>query len=89
LQINTTTGDYNFIRCIDGFTLSGKGTVTTANSIVTLTDKKSDRQITASFNLGQLTGSAVVTLIPAPGISETYKLNDTESRGKGCSCALP
>jgi uncharacterized repeat protein (TIGR01451 family) len=89
LQINSTTGDYNFIRCSDGFTLSGKGTVTTANSTVSLTDKKSDRQITASFNLGQLTGSAVVTLTPAPGISQTYKISDTESRGKGCSCVVP
>ena len=89
LQINSKTGDYNFIRCSDGFMLSGKGTVATVNSVVNLTDSKSDRRITASFNLGQLTGSATITLIPAPGISQTYKINDTTSKGKGCSCALP
>ena len=89
LQINSKTGDYNFIRCSDGFMLSGKGTVSVVNNSVNLTDKKSDRQITASFNQGSLTGTAVINLIPAPGISQTYKINDTTSRGKGCSCAIP
>jgi uncharacterized repeat protein (TIGR01451 family) len=87
LQLNSATGDYKFIAC-GGITLSGKGTLRTVGNIVQLTDNRPDRHITAGFNLGQQTGSAVITLINAPGIYQTFHINDTKTFGGGCTCAV-
>jgi uncharacterized repeat protein (TIGR01451 family) len=85
LEFSTTTGDYKFIDCATGFTLIGKGTISVVNSVVKLTDSQSDRRITAFFLEGQLTGSAVVSFIPAPGINHVYQINDTLTFNS-CSC---
>ncbi|HEY6332100.1 MAG TPA: S8 family serine peptidase, partial [Blastocatellia bacterium] len=89
LEINSKTGDYMFTVCGTGTTISGKGTVSTVDSILTLTDKETSHQVTASFNLATLTGTAVINITSAPGVSQTYRINDTESQGKGCSCPAP
>lgn len=88
LQWNSTTGAYLFTHCggNDPFTLSGVGTVGKVNGILTLTDKKPDRNITAGFNTGQLTGTAVVTVITGPGLSTVYHISDTNPHPV-CSCA--
>jgi subtilisin-like proprotein convertase family protein len=76
IQINSTTGAYSFTHCkAPMVTLTGTGTVKTVNSVLTLTDSKPDRKITAQFNLGQRTGSATITDIFAGGLSTTYHLN--------------
>lgn len=85
-QINSKTGEYRFIRCSDGFTLSGKGTLNIVNSIVSVADSRSGWKIQGMFSLSQLTGTATVTLTPAPGISQSYRIVDNTSRGKACTC---
>jgi len=86
LQWNSNTGDYLFKHCGPGaFTLVGKGTVALVNNIRTLTDIKSDRRISASFNLGQLTGRATLTLLVAPGVYQTFVINQTTPNASpGC-----
>jgi hypothetical protein len=87
IQWNSTTGAYLFTHCSpNGFTLSGTGVVGKVNGIETLTDKKPDRNITAGFNTGQLTGTAVVTIIAGPGLNTVYHINDTVPHAV-CSCA--
>jgi hypothetical protein len=85
LEFSTTTGDYKFIHCATGFTLIGKGSVKVVNSVVVLSDTRSDRKVSAFFNQGQLTGSAVILFIQGPGVSQTFQIVDT-STVNTCSC---
>jgi len=87
LQWNSATGAYQFTHCgKNGFVLSGTGTAATANGLKTLKDKQADRNITASFNTGQLTGTSNVIVIPAPGLNTMYRINDTNPH-PSCTCA--
>jgi len=81
----TQTGDYFFKNCATGQTLSGTGTVRLVNSVLMLTDNRPDRRITATYYLNQLNGSALITLIPAPGVFQTTRIVDTVP-GASCSC---
>ena len=85
LQWNRTTGQYQFTRCSDGFTLTGTGTVALANGIRTLTDFKSDRRISAGFNTGQLTGNATIYLMVTQGVWQTFRVIDTNPSAV-CKC---
>ena len=72
-----STGSYEFVHCAAGaqeVIITGKGTVTTPSGILTITDKQTTRTVTISFNPGSLTGTAIVTVNPAPGISQTYRI---------------
>ncbi|MGH9763274.1 MAG: hypothetical protein ACREAC_20795, partial [Blastocatellia bacterium] len=64
---------------------SGTGTVTNAGGIITLTDSKPDRRISAGFNPGQRTGRANVTLILAPGVYQMITINQTNPNAV-CAC---
>lgn len=79
------SGCYTFMTC-KGFTLSGKGTITAVNNIEMLSDRKPDRSVAAGFNKGQLTGSAAISFMIGPGSYQTFRINDTTSQGKVCSC---
>ena len=59
--------------------------VRVASGVASLTDSKPDRRINASFLLGQLTGRANITLIPAPGVYQTIVVNDTNPYAT-CKC---
>jgi predicted outer membrane repeat protein len=76
-QWNSKTGQYQFTRCSDNFTLSGTGTVALVNGIRTLTDRKPDRRISAGFNIGQLTGTAMVYLQVSQGVWQAFRVFDT------------
>jgi hypothetical protein len=78
LEWNSGTGDYVFTHPgSNGFTLKGKGTASLVNGTRTLTDFKADRRITASFLLSQLTGRATITVLIAPGVWQTFVINQT------------
>jgi len=75
---NSVTGDYLFTHAgSNGFTLTGKGTASVVNSVRTLTDFKADRRISAMFLLTQLTGRATITVLIAPGVYQTFVINQT------------
>jgi len=84
-RLNSMTGQYVYTRCRDKFTLTGTGMVTTPNGIVSLTDSKPDRKISAGFYPGQMTGRANITLILGPGIYQTIVVNDTIPSAT-CTC---
>lgn len=52
LQINSTTGDYKFKRCSDGFTLTGQGSIISHGSTFTLQHYGPDRRVQASWTTG-------------------------------------
>ncbi|MGH9764770.1 MAG: HYR domain-containing protein, partial [Blastocatellia bacterium] len=84
-QWSSTTGDYRFVICSTGFTLTGKGTVGKVGAIDTLTDSKSDRRISASFLTNQLTGRATISAILGAGLTQNYIVSQTRPHA-GCSC---
>jgi hypothetical protein len=85
-RFNSMTGQYVYTRCKDRFTLTGIGTVRNVNGLNTLSDSLSDRRISASFNTGSLTGRANITLLPAPGVSQTFVVNQTNP---SATCVCP
>jgi spore coat protein CotF len=85
LRFNSVTGAYTYTRCRDKFTLSGTGTARLANGMLSLTDSRPDRKITAGLSTSQLTGRANITLILAPGIYQTITLNQTNPHPT-CTC---
>lgn len=85
IQWNSTTGQYKFTRCSDGFMLTGTGAVALVNGIRTLTDFKSDRRIKAGFNTGQLTGSATIYLQVTQGVWQLFQIYDTDPHAV-CNC---
>jgi len=87
-SFNALTGTYRYTRCSDGFSISGNGVVRSVGGILSLTDNKPDRRISASFLTGQLTGNATVMISMAPGIWQTIMLHDTTSFGTVCSCSM-
>ena len=82
---DNVTGAYTFSTCA-GFTLSGTGTVQVQSSIVKLSDRQSDRNVSAGFNTGQRTGTAVIYVLQGPGVWQIYRIYDTTSFGNVCSC---
>ncbi len=50
LRFNSTTGEYFFSRCSDGFTLSGIGTVTKTGCVFKLIHNPSDRRVLATLD---------------------------------------
>ncbi|HKV39207.1 MAG TPA: putative Ig domain-containing protein, partial [Blastocatellia bacterium] len=86
VQFNSQTGDYLFTFCgPNGWTLSGKGTVRFVNSVINVTDTRTDRRVTIMYSLGQLTGRATLVRIPAPSGNPQYLITDTNPHAV-CLC---
>lgn len=88
IQWNSSTGDYVFNHCgKNPFTLTGTGKVSNLYGVQSLKDAKADRNISAAFLNGQMTGTANVIVILAPGVSTTYRINDTNPHPV-CTCGV-
>jgi hypothetical protein len=85
-QFNSVTGQYRFIECSSGYTVTGTGSLSTVDNVVTVSGTASNCKVEASFNLGQLTGTATITLTSSGGVSQTIRIVDNTSMGKGCAC---
>ena len=86
LKYNSVTGAYQFISCGSGLTLSGTGQISLIGSLVRLTDNQPGWKVTATFMKGQSTGSAIITLIIGPGVTQQYRINST---GINPTCQCP
>ena len=80
LQINSTTGDYKFKRCSDGFTLTGLGSVTSHGSSFTLQHNPSDRRVTASWSTATNTGTASLQM----GGATVITISDSNITNNNC-----
>jgi len=85
LRFNSTTGQYVYTRCADKLTLTGTGVVRNAGGLISLTDTRVDRRISALYNPGTLTGRANITLVIAAGVYQTITVNQTNPHPT-CAC---
>jgi hypothetical protein len=85
IQWNSSTGQYQFTRCSDNFTLSGTGSVALVNGVRMLTDRKPGRRISAGFITAQLTGSATIYLNIGQGTWQVFRIHDTNPSAV-CKC---
>jgi 6-phosphogluconolactonase (cycloisomerase 2 family) len=83
---SSSTGAYQYTRCRDGLTISGTGALRNVSGVLTLTDSESDRRVSGGFFMGQRTGRVTIVFMLAPGIWQTFTVNDTTTFGAGCTC---
>ena len=84
LQINSTTGDYQFIKCgPGGFTLSGTGTVRLRGSIVTLQQNGPDVRVSASIDNAAHRGVASIQVFSR---GTTFTVTDRNTINNTCTC---
>jgi len=78
LRFNCATGAYTFNHLASSLTLTGTGTVSQVNFIVSVADQKPDRKVNGGLLLSQGTGSGVVYFFPTPGGGiQVYHINQT------------
>jgi uncharacterized repeat protein (TIGR01451 family) len=87
VQFSSMTGDYRFVQCNGGgnATLAGTGTLTINGNILTITDRKPDRSVSIGLFTNTGTGHATITIVFAPGVLQTFSINDTNPHPV-CSC---
>jgi hypothetical protein len=82
LQINSTTGDYQFTKCgPGGFTLSSTGTVRMRGSVVTLQQNGPDVRVLAT-----ITGRRGVASIRVLSSGTTFTITDRDTTNNTCAC---
>jgi len=89
ISFSCSTGAYTFVNCgTPLLTLTGTGTTSLVNGISMLTDRKPDRSISAGL-LTQGTGHATVQFVAAPGLIDTFNLNQTIPFRPCGTCGAP
>ncbi len=82
LQINSTTGDYQFTKCgPGGFTISRTGTVRIRGSVVTLQQNGPDVRVLAT-----ITGRRGVASIRVFSRGTTFTITDRDTTNNTCAC---
>lgn len=82
LQINTTTGEYQFTNC-GGLTIGGTGTVTKRGSTITFQHNSSDRRVTATADTSTNKATASIQLFSQ---GRTFTITDRDLRNNTCAC---
>jgi hypothetical protein len=82
LQINITTGEYQFTNCA-GLTVGGTGTLTKRGSTITLQHTSSDRRVTATIDTA--TGKAMAS-IQLFSQGRTFSITDRNPTNNTCAC---
>ncbi|MFL6273632.1 MAG: hypothetical protein ACJ74G_00360 [Blastocatellia bacterium] len=82
LQIDTTTGDYQFSNC-GGLTLGGTGTLTRRGSTITLQHNAMDRRVIATIDTSTNKATASLQLF-AQG--RTFGITDRNITNNTCAC---
>ena len=81
LRFSSKNGAYSF--CGGGKTLTGTGSVTSQNGIVTLQQNAADRRVSARVNTSAKNGSASVQ---APVGKTIGTIADTDTANSSCQC---
>jgi 6-phosphogluconolactonase (cycloisomerase 2 family) len=84
LQINSTTGDYQFTNC-SGFTLSGTGSLMKKGSVITLQHYAADRRVLARIDSSVNKGTASVQVFSQ---GTTFTITDRNTANNTCACAV-
>jgi hypothetical protein len=87
LQINSVTGDYEFLHCINGFTVFGRGGAVVFRCSFYFGagggNKGGSAQVQAMLNTCTHSGSATVKLLPA---GATFTITDSNTLDDTCVC---
>ena len=82
LQINTTTGEYQFTNC-SGLSLSGTGTITRRGGFITLQQASGDRRVMAKIDTSINKATATIQLL-SQGL--TLSITDRNISNNTCAC---
>lgn len=82
LQINPTTGDYQFSNC-GGLTIGGTGTLTKRGSLITLQHNSADCRVTATIDTATGKATASIQLFSQ---GRTFTITDRNINNNTCSC---
>jgi hypothetical protein len=82
MQINTTTGEYQFKKCSTGLLLAGIATLTRRGSVITVQAMGGDRRVQASIDGASGKATASVQVIG----TGTFSLTDRNIANNTCSC---
>lgn len=84
LQLNLTTGDYEFTRCSPGgFTLTGTGTLSIKGSVVSLQHNAPDRRVLAKITNSPQKGTASIQVLSQ---GATFTITDRNTTNNTCAC---
>ncbi|MCI0489969.1 MAG: IPT/TIG domain-containing protein [Blastocatellia bacterium] len=75
IRFNSTTGEYKYSRCGNGYVLTGTGTITKQGSTTTLKHWPSDRRVNGTANASTRRGSGSVQVF---ALGTTYSLTDRD-----------
>jgi photosystem II stability/assembly factor-like uncharacterized protein len=84
LLVNTNTGDYQFINCRGGTTLSGNAALTRRGCLITLQVNGPDRRLLARIDTCMKSGIATMQVF-SPGA--TFTILDRSTANNTCVCA--
>ncbi|MEN3332220.1 MAG: serine protease [Blastocatellia bacterium] len=82
LQINSTTGDYQFTNCA-GLTIGGIGTLTKRGSQITLQHNAADRRVMASLDTSAKRATASIQLLSQ---GRMFSITDRNITNNSCAC---
>lgn len=83
LQINSATGDYQFVNCA-GLTLSGTGALIRKGCLITLQVNGPDRRLLARIDTCQGTGTASMQVFSQ---GRTFTILDRNTANSACACS--
>lgn len=83
LQVNSTTGIYQFTNC-RGLTIGGVGAITTKGCLITLQVNGPDRRLLARIDTCMKAGTASVQVFSQGG---TFNIVDRNTANNSCVCA--
>jgi hypothetical protein len=84
LRINSTTGDYHFIRCgANGLSLTGRGAVSKRGCLIALQQTAPDRRMQAQVDTCIKKGNASLQLLSA-GVTFTIADRNTTNNSSSC-----
>jgi uncharacterized delta-60 repeat protein/uncharacterized repeat protein (TIGR01451 family) len=88
LTFNTANGDYTFRDCSKGFTLTGRGKISTNGCKIQLVDggpdaKRPDRNVAALVNPCTRAGNATIQVFAS---SKSFSISDTDITNNACAC---
>lgn len=82
LQINTSTGQYQFTNC-RGLTVGGAGSVTRRAGLITLQHIAGDRRVTAKIDASANKATASIQLL---SMGSTFNITDRNIANNACVC---
>lgn len=83
LELNSTTGDYQFTVCANGFVTGGTGAITVRGSLITLQHYASDRRVLAKIDNSVKKATASIQVF---ALANTFTIGDRNTMNNTCLC---